>query len=584
MSDRVAPSSLVSGAPARFWCLILLVLPWVTACQNRGLPSAETIAASLDEPEPEAELDHVGPRVELAEAGPARFVRLVYNAFRAERALEVVAFLDERYRTAGSKGYEESLDELERRLREAGFGSRPALQLEILETPLAAPSWTGKSASLTMTTPRGGEALLHSFSSELERDRCMLPEFAPSCEVSGVVALGLDELSEGEVLVTEAAPRPDLLLRAKRAGAVALVSAALEGYNQDPADRDRHLDAVGYQSLEPGTDLPVAMISPRSYALISDTRERAGEVSLSLTAEVERGASTTRTLVATIVGATRPQETVVLPSHILAPGASDNASGAAGMLEGAITLARILERRGLDWPSRSLSFVWGPELSESSVWLETTSLVPVASVHAVMIGNSRERTGAVPRLERTPDPGAVRTIPPDQHSLWGAREVQPEWLVPSGLSLIARCALVDVARHAEGWETFENPFEGGTDHELFVARGVPAVLFWHFTDFTFHTSLDRYAMVDGEELHRMAVATLATAMAVADPKPTDLDRYLKSMVRARQVRVAAARDAGEPEVAEQWEAWYFGVRQWLREQCLSLEPSAAQAPVEEQSQ
>lgn len=82
----------------------------------------------------------------------------------------------------------------------------------------------------------------------------------------------------------------------------------------------------------------------------------------------------------------------------------------------------------------------------------------------------------------------------------------------------------------------------------------------------------------------MAVATLATAMAVADPKPTDLDRYLKSMVRARQVRVAAARDAGEPEVAEQWEAWYFGVRQWLREQCLSLEPSAAQAPVEEQSQ
>ena len=573
MSDRVAMSSPVTGALGRFWCLILFVLPWGASCQNRGLPSADVIAASLDEPEPEEELDHVGPRVELGEAGPARFVRLAYNAFRAERAMEVVAALDERYRTAGSAGYEASIDEVERQLREAGFGASPSLELEILETPLEQPAWTAKRASLTMTTPRGGEALLHSFESELDRDRCMLPEFAPSCEVRGAVALGLEELSAGDVLVTEAAPRPDLLLRAKRAGAVALVSAALEGYNQDPAGRDRHLDAISFQSLDPTSDLPVAMISPRSYALITSTRERAGAVTLALSAEVERGESTTRTLVATIVGATRPEETVVLPSHLLAPGASDNASGAAGMLEGAITLARVLERRGLDWPSRSLTFLWGPELLESSVWLETTTRRPVASVHAVMIGNSRERTGAVPLLERTPDPGAVKTIPPDQHSLWGAREVQPEWLVPSGLSLIARCALVDVARHVEGWETFENPFEGGTDHELFVARGIPAVLFWHFTDFTFHTSLDRYAMVDGEELHRMAIAALATAMAVADPKPTDLDRYLKSMVRARQVRVSAALGALETELAEDWEAWYFGVRQWLREQCLSLEPA-----------
>jgi hypothetical protein len=54
------------------------------------------------------------------------------------------------------------------------------------------------------------------------------------------------------------------------------------------------------------------------------------------------------------------------------------------------------------------------------------------------------------------------------------------------------------------------------------------------------------------------------------------------MVRARQVRVAAAIDAAEPDVAEQWEAWFFGVRQWLREQCLGLQPTAPRAPTSQE--
>ena len=57
----------------------------------------------------------------------------------------------------------------------------------------------------------------------------------------------------------------------------------------------------------------------------------------------------------------------------------------------------------------------------------------VAAVNAVMIGESREMTGAVPLLERFPDPGAVLTIAPDKHTLWGSRDIEPEWLVPNGL-------------------------------------------------------------------------------------------------------------------------------------------------------
>jgi hypothetical protein len=57
-------------------------------------------------------------------------------------------------------------------------------------------------------------------------------------------------------------------------------------------------------------------------------------------------------------------------------------------------------------------------------------------------------------LEREPDPGALSPIAPDAHTPWGAGEVSEEDIArPSGLNLMARTALADVARHVGGWTT-----------------------------------------------------------------------------------------------------------------------------------
>ena len=116
------------------------------------------------------------------------------------------------------------------------------------------------------------------------------------------------------------------------------------------------------------------------------------------------------------------------------------------------------------------------------------------------------------------------------------------------------------------------------DHRRDRVHARPAVLFWHFTDFAFGTSLDRLSMVDEEEMRRMSVAALATGMAMADPRPTDLDRYLKSLVEEKRVRVGAAMEWDEPELVAAWEAWSEDVRQWFRIQCLSLEGEDAVLP------
>jgi hypothetical protein len=196
-----------------------------------------------------------------------------------------------------------------------------------------------------------------------------------------------------------------------------------------------------------------------------------------------------------------------------------------------------------------------------------TSTRPVAGISADMLGQSAEQTGAVCLLERMPDPGALVTLPPDQHTAWGGGRVREEQLVPTGLAVVARMALADVGRHVGGWQASENPWEGGSDHDIFQQRGVPAVLFWHFTDFSYHTSLDRLEMLDAAELRRTCTAVLATALAVADARESDLERFARSVELEREVRVRAARKAENDELVAKWESWCDGAQEWLRALC-----------------
>jgi hypothetical protein len=85
--------------------------------------------------------------------------------------------------------------------------------------------------------------------------------------------------------------------------------------------------------------------------------------------------------------------------------------------------------------------------------------------------------------------------------------------------------------------------------------------------------LDRIEHVDPDELQRTAVALLATAMALADPKPEDLDRYLRTLQKERILRMEAAEEAGEAQLAVRWRDWCDDAREWLRIECLRIPPS-----------
>jgi len=552
-----------------------LALAWVGLAACRGIESELRSLMQATDPAAGIQEWHTGPAVDLAQTGPARFAKVLHEGFRPHRAMELVNFIDRFYRAPANEGYDEVLARLDRELRELGFdGDDTRLQVDFLEVGDVPEAWTPLAGRIVLHVDGEEPRVLHAFTKSEDVDRVILPVNAPAADLKAEVALRLPDLRQGMVLVTDV-PAEQVMMRARNGGAAAIVSASLYPFNEDKTGAKRHLDAVQFTTLPAGTRFPVVQISARSKeaieAAVERARKRGAKVRLEIQAKVKTEKRPLRTLMAVIRGAREPNEAVAMVSHVQEPGANDNASGVAGLLESVRVLVEALRAEKLPWPDRSLVFLWGDEFRQSESWLDSTDMRPIAGISSDMTGQSKE-TGAIALLERNYDPGALKVLDPDFHTEWGAGQVDPADIVPNGLALIARCAMADVSMLEGGtWDTAEHPWEGGSDHDKFIQRGVPAVLFWHFTDFTYHTSLDRLPFVDPGEIRRTAVALLSTGLALCSPSADDLARYLHSLDREQNLRVSKATEFKDSEQAERWEEWCFGTREWLRNHCLGID-------------
>jgi len=508
---------------------------------------------------PDGSDEHPGPAVASGDGATARWASILFDAYNTDRAFETIAYADRWFREPGNEGFEATLDHVLEQLRAIGFGQEKLLQLEVIRTPMRSSAWTPKSAQLKLLVAEQPDKVLLSFRNSKDEHRTMLPVNAPSCDVEGPLCFDTDQLKKGDILVTKRSIG-QAMRTARSRGAVAVLSSYLASFTVDPTGGDRHLDAIHYSSVRQG-DFPVAMISPRVHAILRD--HPTGRVSLQ--ARVVSEKKPLRTVVATVVGIGLPDEAVALAAHVQEPGAVDNASGVGGQLEGVRSLVNSLRQQKLGWPRRSISFIWGDEMTMSRIYLDHTQRKTIVAFSADMIGASQRMTGAIALLERSPDPGALRVLPPDSHTPWGAGRVRKSDLKPSGISTIARLAMHDVAAASNGWLIGEHPWEGGSDHDVFLGRDIPAILMWHFTDFAYHTSLDRLSHVDPRVVRRMSVALLTAALAVADPEPGDLERYRKTIALERELRTSAAK--GDEELVTLWNDWCNEAVRWCEDLC-----------------
>ncbi|MEY2745220.1 MAG: hypothetical protein RL112_262 [Planctomycetota bacterium] len=499
----------------------------------------------------------------LDDHGATRHVAALAGRFDSARMLEVVSALEALRREGGNEDYDRAIDLVLARLEAGGFGREQGLELQVLSSE-PRPTWNGRSAKLELVDGERVETLM-AFDSSDDRDRLLLPTFAPSAAVEGPIVARLEDATPGCVLVGAEPLDERRLSAAKERGVALVVSAHLAEFNVDPSGGARHEHAVGYRSVAHPAPLPVAQVSPRVLARLV---KKSGQIArFGAVAEVvERPV---RTVLATVVGDLRGGEEVAVVAHVQEPGACDNASGVAAALDMADAAAG-LARQGAR-PSRSLVFVFGDEMHQSRVHLAATRRVVVAAIAADMLGESPERTGAKALLEREPDPGAWRMLAPDQHTAWGSTTVEPAEFGGGGLAVVLRQAFHAVAAKEPGWSFGEHPYEGGSDHVVYLRAKVPAALVWHFPDWTYHTSLDRLDMVDAEELRRSATVVLAAALCVADARARDLDGLLRAARAATNLRVERARAAGDEELERAWLAHELDSRDQLRRWCLGLD-------------
>ena len=241
------------------------------------------------------------------------------------------------------------------------------------------------------------------------------------------------------------------------------------------------------------------------------------------------------------------------------PGANDNASGCGTLLAAALAMHDAIRRGVVPAPARTITFLWVDEIRGSEQWL-TDHADQVKGVIAMlsldMTGEDTAKTGGTFLIEKQPDPSAVWDRPSDPHSEWGAGKVDPATLRGSFLNDLHLAVALRRARDTN-WTVRTNPYEGGSDHTVFMRAGVPSLLNWHFTDRYYHTNLDTIDKVSADEMRHVAIVVGTTALFLASADGTDAAAMTKLMEAARDARLATeARNDATPEILRAWRKWY----------------------------
>lgn len=330
---------------------------------------------------------------------------------------------------------------------------------------------------------------------------------------------------------------------------------------------------------------------------------------------------------AEIKGSTKPDERVFLCAHVQEPSSNDNATGVATLLGMATEMKKMIDDGTLERPERTVTFMWGDEMQMATCYMNSHAAEKdkiVAVLDLDMTGENPEKTGGVMRIEKTPDPSAVYnytldTLPwedgrkyddtfkdtsgefvrlPDSHTLWGAGSIRGMFQEGFYLNDLYMYATQNViAHHDSTFQVDVCPYEGGSDHSRFLAQNIPALLTWHFSDYTYHTSVDTLAMSSAREMENVGITSLSAALAMAnttDKNEALAEEMLNEVQKAALVRfdkeqqntlnhqIYAKANGGDYEAALNNEKEVLGAwHDWYQEALLSVEKSLLDSPSSE---
>ncbi len=490
----------------------------------------------------------------------------------AKRNLEVIATF---HRQRGSTGFHSAAELVADRLRTSGLSGVAILQFpadgEIFYgTQRSRPPWDAEKGELSETSitipadcqaaeERAKQAGKDSASvpcdyfinevliASYQAEPVVLAEDSESAEVTAQlvdVGEGTKDTSytgkdvKGKIVLVAAQPGAVQDLAIGKYGAVGIVSYAQNQKTAWSGENDNLIRWGHLETFSPNKTFAF-MVSLRT-ARTMQARLTAGE-KINLHAVVKAGQhpGNYEVVTATIPGADAKlkEEEIAFSCHLdhQRPGANDNASGCATILEVARTLQKLIDEKKLDRPARTIRFIFPPEVEGTMALLNAQAAkfqildidhysgtpdrpIPYAGpelarrikavIHMDMVGGGPE-TKAVFHLTRGP-----MSLPSFVHDVaWAFADWINEQSYKFAATGTAQYPMVAPEGGKEPLRAEYSPFSMGSDHEVYQDSSfkIPAIYLNDWPDRYIHTNFDTAANIDPTKLKRAAFIGAASA-------------------------------------------------------------------------
>ena len=464
-------------------------------------------------------------------------------------------FIARQHRTRGSRPFRVAADFIAAELRRYGLTDATVLEIPadghtMYGTQKARPAWEGEFAELWEVRVAGGVTTPIVRVASYEDAPIVLAQDSDSGDVTAElvdVGAGTSDRDyagkdvRGKLVLISAQPAGAAPLAVDKYGAAGMVSYAVNQVTAWWKDDDNMIRWGHLDAFSPRRTFGI-MISLKLGRAYQERLAHGERITLHAVVRASRHPGMFSVVTATIPGddpALRGEE-IVFSCHLdhQRPGANDNASGCVTILEIARTVSRLVADGRLARPSRTLRFVWPPEIEGTMALFHARPEMRAkfrAVIHMDMVGGGPV-TKAIFHVTRGPI--SLPTFVNDVGHAFGAYLNAESDAFASGEG--GQYPFVSAEGGKEPLLADLAEFTLGSDNEIYTEGTfrIPAIYLNDWPDRYIHTNFDAPANIDPTKLQRAAFIGAASGLFLANLKAADVPALWRSMQSAILLRTA----------------------------------------------
>lgn len=502
----------------------------------------------------------------------------------AKRNLE---YLTQLHRMRGSTEFKKAIDFIASKLQAYGLQQIETFQLPadgktMYGTQKARPAWDAEFAELWELAKQGSAWRPTRRIADWEAMPVTLAEDSESGEVTAeLVDIGAGSSEKdfagktiaGKLVLTTSPPDAVVALAVEKYGAAGIISAA---QNQVTAwwKEDENLIRWGHLNSFSKVNTFCFMVSLQQARQFQQRLNRGETVMLHAKVKAGKHPGFYDFVTAVIEGsdAQLKAQEIAFTCHLdhQRPGANDNASGSVTILEIARALNKLIQEGKIARPSRTLRFIWSPEIEGTLALLNQRTAYAAAIkavVHMDMVGGNPD-TKAIFHVSRSPQ--SVPSFVGDVGEAFGRFLNQETNAFASGAPYSH--SFISQEGGKEALQAVLGDFHMGSDHDAYSEGSfrIPSIYLHDWPDRYIHTNFDLPSHIDPTKLKRAGFIGLASGYFLADMGEEHLPAVWNLLKQQSFRRTATMLErlaflSSEEAAIKQSTHW-----QWEREVFLSL--------------